>query len=71
MYFCLEVRVVKYTHHSTRNVLKPKPHIISVINIVVISFSTVISTTLKFGTRTDRAQKMEDKVKSVEEKLEG
>ena len=28
-----------------------------------------ISTTLKLGTRTDRAQSMEDKVRSVEEKL--
>ncbi len=28
-----------------------------------------ISSTLKFGTRTDRAQSMEDKVKSVEDKL--
>jgi uncharacterized protein (TIGR00106 family) len=28
-----------------------------------------ISTTLKFGTRTDRAQTMEDKIKSVQEKL--
>ena len=28
-----------------------------------------ISTTLKFGTRVDRAQTMEDKVRSVEEKL--
>lgn len=28
-----------------------------------------ISTTLKFGTRTDRAQTMEDKVKSVEKRL--
>lgn len=28
-----------------------------------------ISTTLKFGTRTDRDQSMADKVKSVEEKL--
>ena len=28
-----------------------------------------ISTTLKFGTRTDRAQTMEDKVRSVQEKL--
>ena len=27
-----------------------------------------ISTTLKFGTRTDRKQSMEDKVRSVEEK---
>jgi uncharacterized protein (TIGR00106 family) len=28
-----------------------------------------ISTTLKFGTRTDRAQTMDDKVRSVEEKM--
>ncbi|NBT59807.1 thiamine-binding protein [bacterium] len=28
-----------------------------------------ISSTLKFGTRTDRAQTMEDKVKSVKEKI--
>jgi uncharacterized protein (TIGR00106 family) len=28
-----------------------------------------ITTTLKFGTRTDRGQTMEEKVKSVEEKL--
>ena len=28
-----------------------------------------ISTTLKFGTRTDRAQTMEDKVKSVKNRL--
>ena len=28
-----------------------------------------ITTTLKFGTRTDRDQTMEDKVKSVEQKL--
>ena len=28
-----------------------------------------ITTTLKFGTRTDREQTMEDKVKSVEKKL--
>lgn len=28
-----------------------------------------ISTTVKFGTRTDRQQSMEDKVRSVEEKL--
>jgi uncharacterized protein (TIGR00106 family) len=28
-----------------------------------------ITTTLKFGTRTDRSQTMEDKVKSVEKKL--
>jgi uncharacterized protein (TIGR00106 family) len=28
-----------------------------------------ISSTLKFGTRTDRDQRMEDKVRSVEEKL--
>ena len=28
-----------------------------------------ISTTLKFGTRTDRAQTMDDKIASVEEKL--
>ena len=30
-----------------------------------------ITTTLKFGTRTDREQTMEDKVRSVEEKLKG
>jgi uncharacterized protein (TIGR00106 family) len=30
---------------------------------------TRISSTLRFGTRTDRVQTMEDKVKSVEEKL--
>jgi uncharacterized protein (TIGR00106 family) len=29
-----------------------------------------ISTTLKFGTRTDRAQTMEEKVKSVEKRLD-
>lgn len=29
-----------------------------------------ISTTIKLGTRTDRAQSMRDKVRSVEEKLE-
>jgi uncharacterized protein YqgV (UPF0045/DUF77 family) len=28
-----------------------------------------ISTTIKLGTRTDRAQTIEDKVRSVEEKL--
>ena len=28
-----------------------------------------ISTTLRFGTRTDRAQTMDDKIRSVEEKL--
>ncbi|MGA2147131.1 MAG: MTH1187 family thiamine-binding protein [Bryobacteraceae bacterium] len=28
-----------------------------------------ISTNMRFGTRTDRVQKMEDKVRSVEEKL--
>lgn len=28
-----------------------------------------ISTTIKLGTRTDRAQSMEDKIKSVQEKL--
>ena len=28
-----------------------------------------ITTTLKFGTRTDRVQTMEDKVKSVEKKV--
>ena len=28
-----------------------------------------ITTTLKFGTRTDRVQTMEDKVRSVEEKM--
>ncbi len=30
-----------------------------------------ISTTMRFGTRTDREQKMEDKIRSVEEKLQG
>ena len=30
-----------------------------------------ISSTLRFGTRTDRDQKMEDKIHSVEEKLKG
>ena len=30
-----------------------------------------ISTTIKLGTRTDRAQTMEDKVRSVEAKLHG
>lgn len=30
-----------------------------------------VSTTLKVGTRTDRAQTMEDKVRSVQEKLAG
>jgi uncharacterized protein (TIGR00106 family) len=30
-----------------------------------------ISTTIKLGTRTDRAQTMEDKIKSVENKLAG
>lgn len=30
-----------------------------------------ISTTLKFGTRTDRAQTMADKVQSVQDKLAG
>ena len=30
-----------------------------------------ISTNMRFGTRTDKAQKMEDKVRSVEEKLRG
>jgi uncharacterized protein (TIGR00106 family) len=30
-----------------------------------------ISTTIKLGTRTDRAQTMEDKIKSVEDKLGG
>jgi uncharacterized protein (TIGR00106 family) len=30
-----------------------------------------ISSTLRFGTRTDRLQTMVDKVKSVEEKLQG
>lgn len=30
-----------------------------------------ITSTLKFGTRTDRAQTMEDKVRSVEQKLQG
>ena len=30
-----------------------------------------ISTSLRFGTRTDREQTMEDKVRSVEEKLAG
>jgi uncharacterized protein (TIGR00106 family) len=29
-----------------------------------------ITTTLKFGTRTDRAQTMDDKVKSVEKKIQ-
>ena len=29
-----------------------------------------ITTTLKFGTRTDRDQKMEDKIRSVNEKLD-
>jgi len=29
----------------------------------------LITTTLKFGTRTDRSQTMDDKVKSVEKKL--
>ena len=28
-----------------------------------------ISTSMRFGTRTDRVQKMEDKIRSVEEKL--
>jgi uncharacterized protein YqgV (UPF0045/DUF77 family) len=28
-----------------------------------------ISSTLKFGTRTDRPQTMEDKIRSVEEKI--
>jgi uncharacterized protein (TIGR00106 family) len=30
-----------------------------------------ISTSMRFGTRTDRVQKMEDKIRSVEEKLRG
>ncbi|MGA2116724.1 MAG: MTH1187 family thiamine-binding protein [Bryobacteraceae bacterium] len=30
-----------------------------------------ISTNMRFGTRTDKAQKMEDKIRSVEEKLRG
>ena len=30
-----------------------------------------ISSTLRFGTRTDREQTMEDKIRSVEEKLKG
>ena len=30
-----------------------------------------ISTTLRVGTRTDRAQSMDDKIRSVEEKLQG
>ena len=30
-----------------------------------------ISTNMRFGTRTDKGQKMEDKVRSVEEKLRG
>jgi uncharacterized protein (TIGR00106 family) len=30
-----------------------------------------ITSTLKFGTRTDRSQTMEDKVKSVENRLKG
>ncbi len=30
-----------------------------------------ISSTLRFGTRTDRVQTMEDKIKSVQEKLQG
>jgi len=30
-----------------------------------------ITTTIKLGTRTDRAQTMEDKVRSVQEKLRG
>jgi uncharacterized protein (TIGR00106 family) len=30
-----------------------------------------ITTTIKLGTRTDRDQSMEDKVKSVQEKLQG
>jgi len=30
-----------------------------------------ISTNMRFGTRTDREQSLEDKVKSVEEKLSG
>ncbi len=30
-----------------------------------------ISTSMRFGTRTDRAQTMDDKVRSVEEKLNG
>ncbi|OGO60354.1 MAG: hypothetical protein A2032_02740 [Chloroflexi bacterium RBG_19FT_COMBO_49_13] len=30
-----------------------------------------ITTTIKLGTRTDRAQSMEDKIKSVQDKLQG
>ena len=30
-----------------------------------------ISSTVRFGTRTDREQSMEDKIRSVEEKLKG
>ena len=30
-----------------------------------------ISTTIKLGTRTDRSQTMDDKVRSVEEKMDG
>ncbi len=30
-----------------------------------------ISSTLRFGTRTDRVQTMEDKIKSVQDKLQG
>ncbi len=30
-----------------------------------------VSTVIKVGTRTDREQSMEDKVRSVEEKLQG
>ncbi len=30
-----------------------------------------ISSTIRLGTRTDRAQTMEDKIKSVQEKLQG
>lgn len=30
-----------------------------------------ISSTLRFGTRTDRVQTMEDKIRSVQEKLQG
>ena len=30
-----------------------------------------ISTTIKLGTRTDRSQSLDDKVRSVEEKLDG
>lgn len=30
-----------------------------------------VTTTIKLGTRTDRRQSMEDKIRSVEEKLRG